>query len=99
MTHYDPNTDTIHGAESGTWAYLHEERHREQYARGMAQRADQMHMWLYYAAFIAGPVGAWKLGEYGWFIGVGIAMTPHIMALAYLEADAYLVGTWRWMRR
>ena len=98
LTHYDPNTDIIHGAEPGTWAYMHEERHREQYERGVAQKADRLHMWLYYAAFIAGPVGAWTLGVFGWFVGVGMAMTPHILSLAYLELDAYIVGTWRWLR-
>lgn len=99
MARYDPDTDTIHDAEPGTWSHEHELRHREQYAHGWARRADQLHIWLYYAAFIAGPVGAWHLGPYGWVVGVGLAMTPHVLALALLEADAYLVGSWRWLRR
>lgn len=95
-TYYDPKTDEIHGAVPGSWAFCHEYRHREQYKGRWAHRADMLHVWLYYAAFIAGPVGAWWLGVYGWFVGVGLAMTPHIFSLMLLEADAYVVGTWRW---
>lgn len=97
MARYEPDTDTICGAEPRSWAYYHEIRHREQYKHGWARRADKLHIWMYYAAFIGGPAGAWNLGVYGWFVGIGIAMTPHILALALLEADAYVVGTWRYV--
>lgn len=94
--YYDPLTDNIVGAVRGSYAWFHEQRHREQYERGVAQKADQLHVWLYYAAFLAGPVGAWFLGLWGWFVGVGMAFTPHVFALAFLELDAYVVGSYRW---
>ncbi len=99
VVYYDPVSDRIVGAVPGSWAYAHEERHREQYRRGWAQRVDMLHMRLYYAAFVAGPVGWWVGGWRGWFLGVGVAMTPHIVGVGLLELDAYVVGSWEWFVR
>lgn len=98
MAYYDPTTDSIVGADHGSYAYFHESRHREQYQRGVAEKVDSVNVICYYAAFISGPVGWYHLGVWGWFIGIGMAMTGPILGLAALELDAYIIGTWRWLR-
>lgn len=98
MAHYDPRTDTIHGCEPGTYAYHHEMRHREQYKNGNAETLDKLYVICYYASFLC-AVGGWIVaGPWGMVQGIGLSFLPHVLSMAYLEADAYLFGWINWRR-
>lgn len=97
--YYDPVSDRIHGCEPGSYAWEHERRHREQYLRGKAELLDQLHVLCYYVSFLC-AIGGWIVaGPWGMIQGIGFAFLPHVLSLAYLEGDAYLVGFVRWRRK
>lgn len=96
---YDPVKDEIVGAKVGSFAWFHESRHREQYVSGWAVRADILHIYCYYSAFFACVLGFFLLGYLGLLVGIGACMLPHVLSLALLELDAYVVGTFRWLRK
>ena len=98
MAYYDPRNDKIVGAQCGSWAWYHERRHQKQYKRGVANRLDALNVFMYYAAFLAGPAGLIFGGVRGWFFGIGVPMTPVVLGLAALEFDAYVFGTIDWLK-
>lgn len=96
--YYDPVTDTIHGCEPGTYAHFHELRHRDQYKRGKAALLDQLYVICYYASFLT-SIGGWIVGgPWGMIKGIGLAFLPHVISMAYLEADAYIMGWIAWRK-
>jgi Flp pilus assembly protein TadB len=99
MPHYDPVTDEIADAAPGSFAWEHEQRHREQYRPGVLDSLARLHIACYYAAIIAAVALGAILGLSYALMGVGLGMLPHVAVLAYMEADAYLVGAWRWLRK
>lgn len=92
MSYYDPVEDKIHNCEPGSYAYAHEERHREQYRSGIATRLDKMSVWCYYCAIFAGFFGLVATGITGMIFGIGLCMFPMIVGNFGLEVDAYIVG-------
>ena len=98
MAYYNPRTDKIMGCKRGSYAWEHENRHRDQYKKGIAHLVDNLHLVWYNIAFLTGSGGFVFDRWHGLFIGIGLAMFPHILGLAYLEGDAYLVGLYRWIR-
>jgi len=98
-TYYDPISDTIHGAEPGTYAYAHEERHRQQYKKGKAALLDQLYVICYYASFICAVGGFIAGGPWGAVKGIGLAFVPHVISQLYLEGDAYIVGFLQWRKK
>lgn len=97
--YYDPVTDTIHGCKPGSYAYAHEERHREQYKKGKAELLDKLYVISYYASFVCAVGGFIVKGPWGMVEGIGLAFLPHVISQLYLEADAYIVGLIRWWKQ
>jgi hypothetical protein len=98
VPHYDPVTDTIRDCEEGTFTYYHELRHREQYVSGLADKFDIMHIYLYYAAIIAGGVGLVFFDAFTMVFLIGVCMFPHVLACLYLEIDANIVGYYNYRK-
>lgn len=99
MPYYDPVSDSIHGCEPGSYAWYHEDRHRQQYKRGKADLLDQLYVICYYASFLCAVGGFVVGGPWGSVKGIGLAFLPHVISQLYLEADAYLVGFIQWRRK
>lgn len=99
-TYYDPKTDRIVGARRGTWAYAHELRHRWQFKRfpRLEDTITRVHLYCYHGSIIAGIVLGVLFGLAGVIAGVGMGMMAHVALNAALELDAYLVGTYYWLR-
>lgn len=90
--YYDPKTDTIHNAEPGSYKWYHEDRHRHQYKKGKAEMLDSLYVICYYTSFIAAAGGFIVNGPWGMIEGIGFSFLPHVISMAYLEADAYIYG-------
>lgn len=97
--YYDPISDSIHGCEPGSYAYAHEERHREQYKKGNAAKLDQLYVICYYASFICAVGGFLANGWPGMAEGIGLAFLPHVISQLYLEGDAYIMGYLKWRKQ
>lgn len=104
--YYDPRLDAIVGAERGSYAWEHEQRHREQYHSGIAQKVDVLQVWGYYcgmsplllSVFFIPWLGFSKALLLACLATIGLAYLPFTLGMVYLEADAYLVGWIRWRR-
>lgn len=101
MAHYDPSTDTIHGADPGTWAYYHEARHQWQFKKypNLQELTAKVHIRSYYASIIASSILMLFYGWRGIIVGVGFGMLTHVLFILLMELDAYIMGTYQWLRR
>lgn len=106
-SYYDPKTDTIENAMPGTYAWEHEQRHREQYQKGIAQKVDKLQVFGYYCGmtvmlfgwihhFISGT--GWVVLGIGLLATIGLGYLPFTLGMVYLEADAHLMGWQRYRR-
>lgn len=98
MAYYDPKTGEIIGCIPGSYTYAHELRHKWQHEKGILERVDRLHVFCYYLSFVMGAVGFIFLHWLGFFFGIGIAMSPYILASFLLELDAYIMGYLNWRR-
>lgn len=95
LSYYDPATDKIVGCEPGSFNYYHEERHRQQYKTGWAEKVDILHIYLYYISFVFGLAALVFFGLKAMFLTIGIIMTPHIIGLGILEIDANIYAIYK----
>lgn len=53
LAYYDPSTDTIHNCKEGSFNWVHETRHKEQYKNKLIDKIDTYtHLFGYYLSFI-----------------------------------------------
>jgi len=88
--HYDPETNTIHNCKKGSFAYFHEQRHKQ-------QMENKIVYWIHYASHLFSFVFASFFITIGFFWGffkaglmlAGISIIPYITITAFLEMDAW----------
>lgn len=92
LSYYDPIKDEIVGCKEDSYSYYHERRHQWQYKKGIADKIDIMHIYLYYLAIFSILPSLFFGGLFLMVVIIGILMTPYIIALLLLELDAYIIG-------
>lgn len=100
--YYNPETDRIYNATPYTYTWYHERRHQEQYTkvRGLSRLGTQLYIGAYslsggifIANLLAGLV-AWDIV----FSLIGFFWTPLVVLNSVLEIDAFIFGTYNWLK-
>lgn len=90
--HYDPESDTIQGCEPGTFAYMHEHRHQQQFQYELIQLLDQFtHDFALGTAGAATAIGLLLNDLSFGLMLVGLWSLPYFALNWVLEIDATII--------
>lgn len=97
--YYDSKTDTIHNCSYGQYAWFHEKVHQRQHRRWnkLGQVIDTLSVVSYYISGLLLLYYVLFWNNYVFYL-IGLAWTPLSAILLILELEAYVVGTFDWLK-